>query len=361
MQKPTLKEMDRLKAIIAESFAYTDSAFAFGMDVAKALINYYEQHKPLNEEICAYRDFLTCLGMEAPRAKRPLQKMLQKFELSIVVLPKSTFYHIGTLAEYLDHLCSDRLFKKQLGLGDGSSMSIHSRVSTSSPPEAAGRYVIEFCDFSRVTTMKFGADCVLHGCQVEAEEIEVPERVVMFTVAITAAASSSSGVPPAISLNPTALTPRFETSALVMATSKTSAMITPKELSRESMPPTSKIPTALAISSVKGLSKRLQSGCITGSPNQITTLDNMSYVTFCFGIADDLKIGTQLFGRYETGCCLWEARLFRAMPTRSESFLATLQDIAKPMIDEPGRYSMRNALKLKCINEMLDFQMSLMS
>ncbi|OQR68782.1 fucose-1-phosphate guanylyltransferase-like [Tropilaelaps mercedesae] len=278
LQKPSLDEMHRQQAIVADSFAYTDSAFAFGTDVVKALISYYERNQPLNEEICAYGDFLTCLGKEAPKASKPLQQLLQEFELSIIVLPRSTFYHIGTLTEYLDHLCSDLLFKKQLGLGAGASMEIHSSLPASGP-ESGGRYVLEFCDFSKVGRLIFGANCILYGCQVHAEEVRVPDNVVMFTVAVSHLNDASNSAP--------------------------------------------------------------------------------CYVTLCFGIDDDLKSGTKLFNRTGVGSCLWDAKLFRLATTRSDSFIATLQDIRQPMVSEPGRYSMDDVLKQKCINEMLDFQAAL--
>ncbi|XP_022705103.1 fucose-1-phosphate guanylyltransferase-like [Varroa jacobsoni] len=280
LQKPSMDEMNRQQAVLAESFAYTDSAFAFGADVVKALISYYQQHLPLNEEICAYRDFLTCLGKKAPKATKQLQQMLQKFELSIIVLPQSIFYHIGTLAEYLDHLCSDLLFKKQLGLDAGSSVRIHSSLPATGP-QSAGRYILEFCDFSKVAKLVLGRDCVLYGCQGQAEELQIPDSVVMFTVAVK---------------------------------------------SREGL-------------------KSSDSG----------------YVTLCFGINDDLKSSSKLFGRTDVGTCLWNANLFRVASTRSESLVTTLQDIKQPIVGGVNRYSMEDVLKHKCISEMLDFQATLVS
>ena len=182
LQKPSLDEMRAADAIVNDDSAFTDSAYVFGEDVIKGLIEYFESNRPLNKEICAYGDFLTCLGSEAPPCGENFGKKMQDFTITAVVLPRSNFYHIGTLTEYLDNLCSNTLFKKQLSIGPGTNIKIQSRFPRA--VEFEGRCVIECCDFSNCESLIVGRDVILWGCQSESENILVPESVVMFTVSI---------------------------------------------------------------------------------------------------------------------------------------------------------------------------------
>ena len=182
LQKPSVEQMRAVNAIIEGDSAFTDSAYVFGVDVMKCLIKHYEEHRPLKREICAYGDFLTCLGSDALPSEDPLQTKLREFPISAVVLPKSNFYHIGTLTEYLDNLCSHKLFKKQLAIGESSNINIHSRLPLD--VHFGGRCVIECCDLSTCNSFTTGDNVILWGCQVDLGDVVVPDRVVMFTVPV---------------------------------------------------------------------------------------------------------------------------------------------------------------------------------
>ncbi|XP_018494186.1 fucose-1-phosphate guanylyltransferase [Galendromus occidentalis] len=273
LQKPSLDEMRAANAIVDGDSAFTDSAYVFGADVMRCLIEYYESNRPLNREICAYGDFLTCLGSGAPKSTDSLQRELQKFPIRAIVLARSNFYHIGTLTEYLDNLCSNVLFKKQISIDQSPNINILSRLSAQGVV-FRGRCVIECCDFGDCSELSVGDDVILWGCQLQSGKVVVPDRVVLFTVPI-------------------------------------------------------KVP-----------------------PNH-----NVGYVTLCFGIHDDMKTGTKLFGRHAVEN-LWTAKLFELANSRSESFLKTLHNIATPQVRE-SFFSMEDVLEYKFIQGIIEWERTL--
>ena len=110
-------------------FVYTDSVYYMSWSTAKGLHDFAEEMKPIDCEIDAYGDFLQALGPQASGAytrnvanvtretkslvdkRTRIFNFLQGTPLHVLVLNESKFYHIGTTAEYIHHLCIDPIFR----------------------------------------------------------------------------------------------------------------------------------------------------------------------------------------------------------------------------------------------------------
>ncbi|XP_066286744.1 fucose-1-phosphate guanylyltransferase-like isoform X3 [Branchiostoma lanceolatum] len=223
IHKPTVEEMRAKGAILpqeasklflqhtnnTEPIVYTDSAFYFDHQTGNKLLDFYKKNKPLNCELEAYGDFLRPLGpnatdeyvniaanvceatAELAPTKTKLFELLKGLPLHVVLLNNSRFYHLGTTAEYLDHLCCNTAFQSELGLSPKVLTAIldkenkasealdklsklsqdcdevclmHSVVS--SDATIGRRSVVEYSDVG--PNVNVGASCIISNCVLEA-------------------------------------------------------------------------------------------------------------------------------------------------------------------------------------------------
>jgi len=136
LQKPSVDLMRERGAIIKtdnEEKVYSDSAFWFHTPTTNKLVEMYKEIEPLDVEMCIYGDLLTCLGErkdkhyisklyasdEEKKEVKIKQKIHQKVgntDLTILSLHQSKFYHLGTTQEYLHGLTNDKYLRMELNL-----------------------------------------------------------------------------------------------------------------------------------------------------------------------------------------------------------------------------------------------------
>eukprot|EP00760_Papus_ankaliazontas_P012358 PhM_4_TR15263/c0_g1_i1/m.55794/K00976/FPGT; fucose-1-phosphate guanylyltransferase len=113
LHKPTVEMMQSTQGTVAnDDTVLTDSSFFMSPNVLQMLSTVYDKHgKTFDGEVDAYTDFLTPLGvnpMPMRSGVNSLQRDLYK-EIGRMcrmrVLPSGFFAHIGTLEEYVTHLC----------------------------------------------------------------------------------------------------------------------------------------------------------------------------------------------------------------------------------------------------------------
>jgi len=175
LHKPSLDTMRTHGALLdgKEDEAYTDSAFAFDMTAARLLLAFFRGTcgGSLDCEIDAYGDFLQALGPEATDAycentgntvsassslvarRRELFQILRGQSLSVAKVEMSRFWHIGTLAEMLEHFTGTDSFLFEASGGatgpaaDGcAACSSLVAASVASGAAVAAGAVMEFCD-----------------------------------------------------------------------------------------------------------------------------------------------------------------------------------------------------------------------
>ncbi|XP_060592442.1 fucose-1-phosphate guanylyltransferase-like [Ruditapes philippinarum] len=207
---------------VEDSVAYTDSSFFFAHDISKKLLSFATENGPLSCEIDAYGDFLQALGPRATSAyinntsnvsivtpsllatRKKIFNLLNKSNITVLVMNCSKFIHIGTTKEYIEHFCCDVMFQAEMGLekdvfnlwtrnisqispvlkcgsGDASDLPLppkrlklsdtsqgcvmHSYLHDQSFISATS--VIEFCSFS--IPIKVGQCCILSNLEFKAD------------------------------------------------------------------------------------------------------------------------------------------------------------------------------------------------
>ncbi|XP_064481708.1 fucose-1-phosphate guanylyltransferase-like isoform X2 [Ornithodoros turicata] len=222
LQKPSVELMQSKGAVVKvqrkdsadEEFVYTDSAFFFGTKVMRTMLQYYKAAKPISTEIDAYKDFLEKLGSRShvPTDKwsagdvlTPIQDALAQFPLQVLVIPKSRFYHIGTMSEYIDNFTTNQQFVTELGLSkftnstfvDNNGVNktglqcltnvegviMHSKIHPNSTIGAT--VVIEHCKF--LVPIHVEQNCILSNCEVTSapgEELCIPDHSIFFTASV---------------------------------------------------------------------------------------------------------------------------------------------------------------------------------
>eukprot|EP01132_Coremiostelium_polycephalum_P009737 gene9737-11958_t len=124
IHKPSKEKMKQEGAILSDGNVLVDSCYFFDHEhVSKLLLQYYEQNKPITCEIDAYSDFLQPLGLNSKPSyfentsnvttytpnlsieRKKLYDLLKenKVVLNTIPLFPSTFIHIGTCHEYIEH------------------------------------------------------------------------------------------------------------------------------------------------------------------------------------------------------------------------------------------------------------------
>lgn len=136
LQKPSVDLMRARGAVVKtddEEKVYSDSAFWFHTQTTNKLIELYKEIGPLDVEMCIYGDLLTCLGeredkhyinklysadeqMKDIKIKKQVYEKVGKTDFTILSLHQSKFYHLGTTQEYLHGLTSDKYLRIELNL-----------------------------------------------------------------------------------------------------------------------------------------------------------------------------------------------------------------------------------------------------
>ncbi|XP_067948128.1 fucose-1-phosphate guanylyltransferase-like isoform X1 [Watersipora subatra] len=235
LQKPTEQLMKEEGAIICPSevpdsiresvateqdWVFTDSQFFFDHTISEKLLDFYETHKPLTAEICAYGDFLQPLGKFADAqyvtncknimsmsdtvisTRRDLYNLLKGSPLGVVALKYSKFYHIGTMIEYLDNFCSNHDLRQELGLSRfcySACLSAGSSVLASCEAETgyvinslvtdrcsfSGKSIVEYCTFTGPSQLRVEENCVISDCEYTSNsDITIPSNTFIQTVPV---------------------------------------------------------------------------------------------------------------------------------------------------------------------------------
>ena len=172
-QKPSIDTM-RKEGLInrhpqtGEEFVFTDSAFWINAELVQLLLRFYDENKPISAETSMYSDFMGCQGgvgrdegnIEDCVIKRKIYALMKDVPLYNVVLPRSKFYHIGTLSEYVDAFCSDPRLAHEMNFSRvidltcddenidlGEAVIMASEIRKSSPDSSlifSNRSVIEY-------------------------------------------------------------------------------------------------------------------------------------------------------------------------------------------------------------------------
>ena len=245
LQKPTEMMMRQEGALLCPSevpdhircrepneleWVFTDSQFFFDHSISDKLLAFYEQHKPLTAEICAYGDFLQPLGRHADSSyvtncknimsmsstvistRKGVFELLKGSPLNVIALKYSKFYHIGTMTEYVDNFCSNLDLMEELGLsrfcfsaslGSGSKSAstttggcvVHSIVSDKC--RFSERAVVEYCTFTCSSGITIQDNCVISDCEYTADSpLTIPSNTFIQTVPVL----DPNGVPNYVTL-----------------------------------------------------------------------------------------------------------------------------------------------------------------
>ena len=208
LQKPSEQKM-REKGVIltdektGDELVYTDSAYWLNRRLVEKLAAFYEQVRPVRQETSIYSDFMTCQGRadlaakvhagrlmsSADPLKQSICRLMSGVPLHIVALPESTFYHIGTLTEYLHAFCDDAQLAREMRFGRAvcsGGVVISSRLPAGlHVPE---RVVVEFSTFES-SPVRLQSDTIVSNCYVELfgcgeEAVALPGERVYHTVPI---------------------------------------------------------------------------------------------------------------------------------------------------------------------------------
>lgn len=238
LQKPRITQMYEKGAVLSNlkfsseitfkgDTSYTDSAFFFGMDVAKKLLHFYSENCPLTCEIDAYGDFLQALGPLATSeyihntsnvthltpnlvpTRLKIFELLKGTDINLLLMNASKFIHIGTTKEYIHHFCFDTKLQNELGLekdcfntftevepsakrqkfsDTGLGCIMHSCLPTGCfVPQNT---VIEYCHFE--LPLQVGQNSIISNCAVFEEELvddisthsQTPHNLFLHTVAV---------------------------------------------------------------------------------------------------------------------------------------------------------------------------------
>ncbi|CAG8750147.1 2340_t:CDS:2, partial [Funneliformis caledonium] len=114
-------------------FVYTDSTYFFDYTILKVFLKILDEIQPLTYELEAWSDFLSTKSTKhfitqeistLEKAQLTILKELYSLDnpkLNVLILNNSKFYHMGTMFEYLNECCMNPQFKHQLGIVTFSS------------------------------------------------------------------------------------------------------------------------------------------------------------------------------------------------------------------------------------------------
>lgn len=222
LQKPSIEVMIEKEAVVKinenEEIVYSDSVFFFNSKIMRKFIDYIQSSHTISCELDAYGDFLQGLGSKSSssyiydltnivevsdnliQTRENIYHLLKESTINIIVLQKSKFYHLGTVGEYIENLCTNKILADDLnfqkwifsvcsknGLLPSSfeGTVMHSYVHPNSIINKTA--VIEYCDFPLV--MKINHNCILSGCMAYGEKlsevpVQIPSNSLIHTVAV---------------------------------------------------------------------------------------------------------------------------------------------------------------------------------
>jgi len=212
LQKPSVDLMRTRGAVIKtdnDEKVYSDSAFWFDAGLTNKLIDLYKDIGPLEVEMCIYGDLLTCLGerddkhyigklyasdegKKDTKVKKQIYEKLGQTDLAILSLHQSKFYHLGTTQEYLHGLTNDKYLRLELNLEnivcskiemDDSKIQgivLNSVINkVASIPQDS---IVEYSIFDAKVFL--GPKTILSNIHVD-HDLEVPAGFLYHTIAVT--------------------------------------------------------------------------------------------------------------------------------------------------------------------------------
>eukprot|EP00656_Telonema_subtile_P000810 TRINITY_DN10382_c0_g1_i1.p1 TRINITY_DN10382_c0_g1~~TRINITY_DN10382_c0_g1_i1.p1 ORF type:complete len:1410 (-),score=348.79 TRINITY_DN10382_c0_g1_i1:105-4334(-) len=175
----------------------------FDRTTARKLLQIFEAHSEeiLKYEVDAYGDFLHPLGSQATeeyvsvgacaglqQVRRWLAEALRSTTLHCAMLSPASFYHIGSMKEYIKHLCHGlhemhpprvrQLRSAGPEFAGSSSCIMHSLVAEAQVGEGC---VLEYSSIGG--GMKIGAGCIVSSVSVDAP-LSLPDNCFMQTLAV---------------------------------------------------------------------------------------------------------------------------------------------------------------------------------
>lgn len=228
LQKPSLQLMMEKGAILKDGNVCTDSIYFFDHLVSRKFLDFMKSPERLTSEIDAYGDFLQPLGVLASRDyigntanvlsatstlaanREELFSLLHQTPLHVVALQLSRFYHLGTMAEYVENItpndgnsffeelnCLPVAFSHVSDAGHDSGWALqefvrcnpnvtvmHSCIESNA---SIGRFVV--LEYSHVSSpIEIGDYCILSNCRIccadVSSKIVVPPRSCFHTAAV---------------------------------------------------------------------------------------------------------------------------------------------------------------------------------
>ncbi|XP_032237107.1 fucose-1-phosphate guanylyltransferase [Nematostella vectensis] len=194
-----------------QDHVYTDSIFFIDMTAAKKLQQLYSKIT-LDCEICAYGDFLQALGPEATeeytenvanvskvesslvKTRKMIFDYLKGTALNVLVLNESRFYHLGTTAEFIHHLCVDPIFRYETSASaevfvsrsgnpthptPESSILMHCHVTE--PLTIGTQTVVEYCNIESGSSI--GGNCIVSNVCLP-DGVSIMDRTFLMTVCV---------------------------------------------------------------------------------------------------------------------------------------------------------------------------------
>lgn len=109
---------------------YSDSVFWLSQRLYDPLLSWYISHSPLPQEFDAYSQLLPAFGDRVQVEQQydeyhlnpcheylsDMKTLMKKSSLRVIILEQSTFYHFGTMKEYIDNLTRMKVLKRELDL-----------------------------------------------------------------------------------------------------------------------------------------------------------------------------------------------------------------------------------------------------
>ncbi|KAB7501947.1 Fucose-1-phosphate guanylyltransferase [Armadillidium nasatum] len=131
LQKPSIELMRSKNATFIENNeekVYSDSVFWMSEKVYRSLLSWYK-NATIDAELDAYGHFLPCFGVNVKSSQQridydyitQLLPVLKDFDLKLIILRMSQFYHLGTMKEYLFNFTNCPSFMEELSLVKNTS------------------------------------------------------------------------------------------------------------------------------------------------------------------------------------------------------------------------------------------------
>lgn len=191
LQKPSYQLMQEAGAICdgdkgansdPSEFVYSDSAYFFSHSVSKKLLSALDTINPYKCETDAYGDFLQPLGENSSKSyinpktsssalvkvQKSLYDLLHEIPLTVLVLKKSKFYHLGTMEEYVHNITENSNFISETGSQKKSFSAIVSMQVKTRKYESASKTINGTTMFSVLTKNSvLGKSAILECCDFE--------------------------------------------------------------------------------------------------------------------------------------------------------------------------------------------------